>query len=159
MHHFASGIFCTKYKFTQTKCRTPKRLLIMVESNSVSNHMSKLTKSDDQEEGVWFDYHLYDCWQNWTTQSPVTNWLKLWPNLRKKLVFDDAFLWKKNNRELGKICNNRACVWHILSTYKGMTCQVSYYTSQLQAWHTYCPISTQIGLVTNHVLEICYSFD
>ena len=40
-----------------------------------------------------------------------------------------------------------------------MTCQVSYYTSQLQAWHTYCPIGTQIGLVTNHVLEICYSFD
>ena len=31
----------------------------MVESNSVSNHMSKLTKSDDREEGVWFDYHLY----------------------------------------------------------------------------------------------------
>ena len=98
MHHFASGIFCTKYKFTQTKCRTPKRLLIMVESNLVCNHMSKLTKSGDQEEGVWFDYHLYDCWQNWTTQSPVTNWLKLWPNLRKKLVFDDAFLWKKKQQ-------------------------------------------------------------
>ena len=63
----------------------------MVESNSVSNHMSKLTKSDDREEGVWFDYHLYDCWQNWMTQSPVTNWLKL--------VFDDAFLWKKKKTD------------------------------------------------------------
>ena len=126
MHHFASGIFCTKYKFTQTKCRTPKRLLIMVESNSVSNHKSKLTKSDDREKGVWFDYHLYDCWQNWTTQSPVTNWLKLWPNLRKKLVFDDAFLWKKTTDNSAKSATR-----HVHDTYCPRT----------KVWHVKCPIT------------------
>ena len=127
MHHFASGIFCTKYKFTQTKCRTSKRLLIMVEPNLVCNHMSKLTKSDDQEEGVWFDYHLYDCWQNWTTQSPVTNWLRLWPNLWKKLVFDDAFLWKKTTDNSAK----SATTGHAYDTYCPHT----------KVWHIKCPIT------------------
>ena len=36
--------------------------------------------------------------------------------------------------------------------HAGMTCQLSYYTVQLQAWHLLCAITAQIGLVkTNKV--------
>ena len=50
--------------------------------------------------------------------------------------------------------------WRILSTYTGMTCQLPYYTVQLQAWLVHCPVRAQIGLViTNHFREFCYGFD
>ena len=36
--------------------------------------------------------------------------------------------------------------------HAGMTCQLSYYTVQLQAWHLLCAITAQIGLAkTNKV--------
>ena len=53
--------------------------------------------------------------------------------------------------------NNSACTWCILSTHIGMTCQLSYYAVQLQAYINFS-ISAQIGLrITNQVPEICYS--
>ena len=58
--------------------------------------------------------------------------------------------------------NTSARTWRVLSTYTGMTYQVSYYTYQSRTWrvHVNCPISAQIGLVIiNHVRECCYGFD
>ena len=74
--------------------------------------------------------------------------------------------------------DNNARTWRVLSTYTGMTCELSlltvllhcsitsmtrklsYYTFQIQAWRVYSPISAQIGLViANHVREFSYSFD
>ena len=56
--------------------------------------------------------------------------------------------------------DNNARTWRVLSTYKGMTCQLSYYTVQLQTWCVHYLISAQIGLmITNPVRECSYSFE
>ena len=44
-----------------------------------------------------------------------------------------------------KMDNNSACTWCLLSTHIGMTCQLSYYAVQLQAYINFS-ISAQIGL-------------
>ena len=56
--------------------------------------------------------------------------------------------------------HNNARTKRALSIYTGMTCPLSYYVVQLQAWRVHCPFIAQIGLViTNRVREFCYSFD
>ena len=76
--------------------------------------------------------HEYDYKQNWKTFSPVTNQSKLWQNLRKKLDIDYTFSEKKRNTQ-----NNLAkctTIAHVNNAdCKAMTCQMSYYTVQLQA--------------------------
>ena len=64
----------------------------------------------------------------------------------------------KKKHYLDDIRDNSSCTWCVLSTYTGMTCelslQLSYYTVQLQVWRLHCPLSAQIGMViTNHVRE------
>ena len=71
---------------------------------------------------------------------------------------------QQQQRELGEMRDNSARIWRVLSTYTGMTCELSlklfYYTFQFQVWCVHCPISAEIGLVrTIYVREFCYSFD
>ena len=108
-----------------------------MESNSVYNHTSD--------------------WQNRTTTNGESH-LSI-TSLKKKLDIGYTFSWKDNG-SVAEMRDNSACIWHALSIYTGMTCQLFYSIVQLQAWHLHCPIGAQIELViTNHMPEFCYSFD
>ena len=65
----------------------------------------------------------------------------------------------KNNTQLSEMRDSSTRTWRVLSSYTGLTYQLSYYTVQLQACRLQCPISDQIGLViTNHLREFWLSF-
>ena len=89
------------------------------------------------------------------TGSPIRQ------SLEKKKKLDIGYTFsRKDNGSVAEMRDNSACIWHALSIYTGMTCQLFYSIVQLQAWHLHCPIGAQIELViTNHMPEFCYSFD
>ena len=108
-----------------------------MESNSVCNHTSN--------------------WENRRTAKGECN-LSV-TSLRKKLDIGYTFSWKDHG-SVAEMRDNSACIWHALSTYTGMTCQLFYSVVQLQAWHLRFPIGAQIELViTNHMREFCSCFD
>ena len=53
---------------------------------------------------------------------------------------------KKTKKQTKKQLTRRYARLYIMFTYTGMTCQLSYYTVQLQASRVNCPIGAQIGL-------------
>ena len=55
------------------------------------------------------------------------NYDEIWE--RKKVDFSYTFSLKGNSK-LSKMHNYSTCTWHILYSYTGMTCQLSYYTVQ-----------------------------
>ena len=56
------------------------------------------------------------------------------------------FVKKKQKQKQKKQLTRRYARLYIMFTYTGMTCQLSYYTVQLQASRVNCPIGAQIGL-------------
>ena len=45
-----------------------------------------ITKSDDHAAGVRFVYHKYDYRPNWTTQSLITNYIKLTISEKRRIA-------------------------------------------------------------------------
>ena len=45
-----------------------------------------ITKSDDHAAGVRFVYHKYDYRLNWTTQSLITNYIKLTISEKRRIA-------------------------------------------------------------------------
>ena len=76
--------------------------------------------------------------------------IKTTTNLREKVDITDMFSWKTTTiiqQNAQQLCQ----LMKVLSTYTGMTLQLSYYTVQLQVC-VHCASSTQIGLViTIHI--------
>ena len=77
--------------------------------------------------------------------------IKTTTNLREKVDITDMFSWKTTTTIIQKNAQQLCQHMKVLSTYTGMTLQLSYYTVQLQVC-VHCAISTQIGLViTIHI--------
>ena len=78
--------------------------------------------------------------------------IKTTTNLREKVDITDMFSWKTTTTIIQQNAKQLCQHMKVLSTYTGMTLQLSYYTVQLQVWCVHCAISTQIGLViTIHI--------
>ena len=78
--------------------------------------------------------------------------IKTTTNLREKVDITDMFSWKPTTTIIQQSAQQLCQHMKVLSTYTGMTFQLSYYTVQLQVWCVHCAISTQIRLViTIHI--------
>ena len=75
------------------------------------------------------------------------NYDKIW---ERNQTLVPIFQKKKETQNNSTKCTTIA---HANNVYcKGMTCQMSYYTVQLQAWEVHCPVSAQIRLMTTSLV-------
>ena len=105
-------------------CRERKFIMVIGDSRVylVCNHRSDIHLIGWL--GVWFVNHKYDCRQNWKTQSPVTNWSKLWQYLRKKLniSYTCRFSERKRKQQLTQWNARQQCAHMTHFVHLSWTC-------------------------------------